>query len=659
MQNLNKLIELLNDNEMDFTGDYFIPEVWNSFDYKDYKVKNREKEININPFRYYKHCIKNVILKNLNSENEYSEELKYKKFKKSVIYGLLPKKYSAWNHYNNEYVRGSILKMISLLPYLKKMNVNFIYLLPVFESSKVYKKGEVGSPYAIKDLYKLDKELHDDLLGDYSKELLDVEFKAFIEAAHLMGIKIMIDFVFRTVSRDNNLIISNPEWFYWIKLEKQNLFKVPKVKSLKKAHSINKELVKNLYENENTINKYIDNFSYAPNVIDRNKWNSVLKEYEINDNNILEEIEEKFNITTTPGFSDVLNDEQPFWTDVTYLRFYKDVSNISKKYYSKTDNPPYILQDSAKLNIFYGNDKNNELWDYILKVIPYYQKEFGIDGARIDMGHALPEELLKDILKEAYKINSDFVFWSEELSSQKSLEAKNYGFNFISGTLWATYKNFNSDNFNELLLKEIENSELPMISSPETPDTPRAVFYHENIDRYNIIIYLSMLLPKTLIYVNCGMEFKEIQPMNLGLDNSEEGKYLLDKSNKMFGKLAFFDNYIFDWLSDEKDEFINEFCIAFSLREKFHEYIDFESLNTDLLKSYGSKKITLLEYTLKNKKLIIIINRDLENSLELSFLEHLLSDVSYCKSVYSNKNNTKKVRYKLLPGEVLIYEILI
>ena len=70
-----------------------------------------------------------------------------------------------------------------------------------------------------------------------------------------MGIKIIQDFVFRTVSRDNNLIKTNPEWFYWIKLNKQRTFKVPKLKSLKNAQSIDKSLVKYLYEDKEAISR--------------------------------------------------------------------------------------------------------------------------------------------------------------------------------------------------------------------------------------------------------------------------------------------------------------------------------------------------------------------------------------------------------------------
>ena len=114
----------------------------------------------------------------------------------SAIYGLFPRMFTAWNHYNNDICSGTFLKAMCLLPYFKRMGINVIYLLPIFKYSLNYKKGETGSPYSIKNIYELDENLHDALLGPMDSSLLESEFKAFVEACHILKIKVMIEFVF-------------------------------------------------------------------------------------------------------------------------------------------------------------------------------------------------------------------------------------------------------------------------------------------------------------------------------------------------------------------------------------------------------------------------------------------------------------------------------
>ena len=122
-----------------------------------------------------------------------------------AIYALLPRHFTAWDH-GEGLEGGTFLKAIALLPHIKRLGVNIVYLLPVFTPSGVYKKGSLGSPYAIKDYFSLDPSLHDPLLGSNSKDLLELQFAAYVEACHMLGMKVMVDFVFRTCARDNVLL---------------------------------------------------------------------------------------------------------------------------------------------------------------------------------------------------------------------------------------------------------------------------------------------------------------------------------------------------------------------------------------------------------------------------------------------------------------------
>ena len=108
---------------------------------------------------------------------------------------------------------GTFLKAIALLPYLKSLGVDIIYLLPVTKIGIDGKKGDLGSPYAVKNPYELDENLTEPFLDIPIQD----QFKAFIEAAHSLNIKVVTELVLRTASIDSDLAIDHPEWFYWIK----------------------------------------------------------------------------------------------------------------------------------------------------------------------------------------------------------------------------------------------------------------------------------------------------------------------------------------------------------------------------------------------------------------------------------------------------------
>jgi pullulanase/glycogen debranching enzyme len=102
-----------------------------------------------------------------------------KRLTESVIYGMLVRSFTAWPHHDaSEVCSGTFLKTMALLPLLRRYGVDIVYLLPVFSCSDRYKKGTLGSPYAIKDIYSVDAALHDPLLGENTGELLETEFWA-------------------------------------------------------------------------------------------------------------------------------------------------------------------------------------------------------------------------------------------------------------------------------------------------------------------------------------------------------------------------------------------------------------------------------------------------------------------------------------------------
>jgi starch synthase (maltosyl-transferring) len=83
----------------------------------------------------------------------------------------------------------------------------------------------------------------------------------------------------------------------------------------------------------------------------------------------------------------------------------------------------------------------------ITGIIPYYQEYYGIDGARIDMGHVLPPALNQTIVARVKSNNRHFILWSEEFAPEHSQTVKENGFDFISGNLWSVYNDIDKPSF--------------------------------------------------------------------------------------------------------------------------------------------------------------------------------------------------------------------
>ena len=65
------------------------------------------------------------------------------------------------------------------------------HILPITKIGKHNKKGNLGSPYAIRNHYELDE-----LLGEPILDMkLDDQFNALVEACHKAGIKVITEFV--------------------------------------------------------------------------------------------------------------------------------------------------------------------------------------------------------------------------------------------------------------------------------------------------------------------------------------------------------------------------------------------------------------------------------------------------------------------------------
>ena len=86
---------------------------------------------------------------------------------------------------------------------IKAMGFDYVYLMPIHPISEVNRKGTLGSPYSISDYYGIDEHL-----GTLS------DFQAFLEQAHDLGLKVLLDMVFNHTGGNHYYLAEHPD-FYW------------------------------------------------------------------------------------------------------------------------------------------------------------------------------------------------------------------------------------------------------------------------------------------------------------------------------------------------------------------------------------------------------------------------------------------------------------
>ena len=88
------------------------------------------------------------------------------------------------------------------LPRLAAMGVDIIWLMPIHPIGEANRKGSLGSPYAVRDYRAVNPEFG-----------TEADFRAFVDEAHRLGLKVILDWVANHSAYDNPLTVSHPEWY--------------------------------------------------------------------------------------------------------------------------------------------------------------------------------------------------------------------------------------------------------------------------------------------------------------------------------------------------------------------------------------------------------------------------------------------------------------
>lgn len=109
---------------------------------------------------------------------------------------------------------GTLNAAIERLPFLRSIGIDVIWLMPIYPIGVEGRKGSLGSYYSISDYKGVNPEFG-------TKD----DFRAFVSAAHAMGIKILLDWVANHTARDARWITEQPA--DWYERDENGVAKVP------------------------------------------------------------------------------------------------------------------------------------------------------------------------------------------------------------------------------------------------------------------------------------------------------------------------------------------------------------------------------------------------------------------------------------------------
>jgi glycosidase len=97
---------------------------------------------------------------------------------------------------------GTLVALQRHLPRLKALGVDILWLMPVQPIGVKNRKGVLGSYYAISDYTAVNPEFG-----------TEADFKAFVNAAHRQGMKVILDWVANHTAFDHKWITAHKDWY--------------------------------------------------------------------------------------------------------------------------------------------------------------------------------------------------------------------------------------------------------------------------------------------------------------------------------------------------------------------------------------------------------------------------------------------------------------
>jgi hypothetical protein len=290
---------------------------------------------------------------------------------------------------------------------------------------------------------------------------------------------------------------------------------------------------------------------------------------------------------------------------------------------------------------------NASLWKKVSGTIPYYQENFGIDGVMIDMGHALPMPLKKQMITAAREIDPSFSFWDENFSiSHGSVEE---GYNAVVGYLWMD--EHHPERMRRFLEKcASERFPLAFFAGAETHNTPRAAARPGGLRFASWSWVVNCFLPG-IPFLHSGFELGETLPVNTGLDFTPA-----ELSQLPAEKLPLFSHYAYAWL--RRSELINLVRTLGAIRKDFARLIaDPDPETFRVLPDENHAILAFLRTDGGRQRVAVVTNTNFtESQRTLTQIDSRRKTVTDLLSGRQMKLAGGVLKTTLKPGQCLVFE---
>lgn len=98
---------------------------------------------------------------------------------------------------------GTLRAAAARLAFLREMGIDAVWLMPIYPIGEVNRKGTLGSYYSVRDYCAVNPEM-----GNMA------DFDHFVQTAHALGLKVVLDWVANHTSRDARWLAERPASWY-------------------------------------------------------------------------------------------------------------------------------------------------------------------------------------------------------------------------------------------------------------------------------------------------------------------------------------------------------------------------------------------------------------------------------------------------------------
>lgn len=336
---------------------------------------------------------------------------------------------------------------------------------------------------------------------------------------------------------------------------------------------------------------------------------------------------------------------------------------------------PIVPADWTDVRLFKAQNEDGSLNEEVFNLYKNYinmVQNLGADGIRADVATSKPFDFWKNLISNAKRRDSEFLFlaeasesWSEPVAKgvpftpyYKLLEA---GFDGWYGSFF-NFKDWNTSDKFEKELSLVQNIRKDFALKKQ----PKAVIgSFATHDEVSPIITGGMPFSNMLIWLQATLPVNSYFVDGFQSGDAYEYKYANQKASKTYtdddyyyvhkGK---FDIFNFSRKPGaQNDDLTADFVMGNKLKTMSSEIINRGTMN--FLKT-GNPSIFAYQYTYKYSKILVIINKDLvyQNSAKISLKDHGASDMMFPLKCLSNPVFQKKqLLLDMYPGETMVFLI--